>query len=158
MFRHQPHSNARNRWLALVGGTVAIAALLYATDFTHMPMMVASFAATCVLLFAAPTAIVSQPINVIGGHMVSCAIGLLCAWAWPDSHIAAGLAVGLSITAMMALRVVNPPAGATALVAYTAGGGWWFFVFPVSVGSVALVLFAVAYHRATGGTYPLQTH
>jgi CBS-domain-containing membrane protein len=55
---------------------------------------------------------------------------------------------------MMLLRLVNPPAGATALVAYGSGAGWWFVAFPVAAGSVALVLFASLYHHVTGGVYP----
>lgn len=156
-FRHLPHTKLSTAALGGIGATLAITGLLYLSDFTHLAWFAAPFGASSVLLFAAPTAIVSQPINVVGGHMVSCLIGLLCWQFFPGSHLVAGLAVGLSISAMMLLRVVNPPAGATAFVAYTSGAGWWFFLFPSLLGSVALVAFAALYHRMTGGTYPLPT-
>lgn len=156
-FRHLPHATPRIVALAGLGAALAIAGLLFLSDATQLAWMVASFGATCVLLFAAPTAIVSQPVNVVAGHVVSSIIGLGLAHILPGSHILAGVAVGLSISVMMVFRIVNPPAGATALVAYTSAAGWWFLLFPVTAGSVGLVLFATVYHRMTGGTYPLPT-
>ena len=117
-------------------------------------MLVAPFGATCVLLFATPASPVSQPINVVGGHVLSAAIGLALHFLFPASFVAEGLAVGLAVSAMMLTRLVHPPAGATALVAYLTATSWWFILFPVAVGSVALVAIAAIYHRFTKATYP----
>lgn len=150
-----PASGWKAAAVACLGATVMISGVLYLGDVLKQTMMVASFGATAVLLFATPHSPVSQPINVVGGHMIAAAIGLLLAALWPDSHVLAGFAVGLSIAAMMVLRIINPPAGATGLVAYLTHPGWMFLLFPVLCGSVALVLFAMLFYRFRGVEYPL---
>ena len=154
-FRHMPASGWVAAGVAALGATLMIAGVLYLGDITQQTMMVASFGATAVLLFATPNSPVSQPINVVGGHVIAAAIGLTLAAILPDNHLLAGLAVGLSIAAMMLLRIINPPAGATGLVAYLTHPGWMFLLFPVLFGSVALILFATVFHRLRGVEYPL---
>lgn len=146
----------RHAFLAGLGAALVIAAVLHFGDVIQMPMMVASFGATAVLLFATPTSPVSQPANVIAGHVLSAFIGLCLVAIRPDNHMLAGLSVGLAIFAMMILRIVNPPAGATALVAYLTNPGWIFLLFPVLSGSIVLIALATVLHRLRDIEYPLQ--
>lgn len=155
-FRHMQASGLQSACLAGLGAAVVIAAVLHLGDVFQTPMMVASFGATAVLLFATPTSPVSQPVNVIAGHAVSALIGLCLVAIRPDSHILAGLSVGLSIAAMMVLRIVNPPAGATGLVAYLTHPGWSFLLFPVIAGSIVVIALATVLHRLRGIEYPLH--
>ena len=107
----------------------------------------APFGATCVLFFSVPTSPLSQPINVIAGHLISTAIGLALHTFLPFSWWAIGLAVGLAIVAKAALRVTHPPAGADPLVVFLDNPGWDYLDFPVFTGSIALILIAWIFHR-----------
>ncbi len=152
--RHLPHSTWPTALLAGVGSAVGIGLLGYVSEITTFIMLVAPFGATCVLLFGMPASPVSQPVNVVAGHILAATIGIALHFLFPSSFIAEGLSVGLAVSGMMLLRIIHPPAGATALVAYLTATSWWFVLFPVAVGSVALVLVAAIYHRFTKITYP----
>lgn len=152
--RHQPPVPTHTAVIAGLGGAIAIAALALVTDYLTLALLIAPFGASCVLLFAAPSAPLSQPANVVAGHVLSAAIGLGVFASMPAGVMASGLAVGLAVAAMLACRIVHPPAGATALVAATAKSVS-FLLFPVLAGAVALVALATAYHRIVGNVYPL---
>jgi CBS-domain-containing membrane protein len=151
---HLPHSHWQKAVLAGLGTALSIGLLGYFSEITTFVMLVAPFGASCVLMFGMPASPVSQPINVVGGHVFSAAIGLALHFMFPGSIVAEGLAVGLAVAGMMLLRIVHPPAGATALVAYLTATSWLFLFFPVLVGSVVLVAIAALYHRVTRATYP----
>ena len=153
--RHLPKPQPKFVLIAGLGAAIAIGILAIAGDLTKIGLLVAPFGASCVLLFAAPAAPFSQPINVVAGHFVSALIGLAVFIFVPFGLLTGALAVGLAVAAMMALRVTHPPAGATALVA-GAAASWVFLIFPVLMGSLALVLIALAYHRFSGNIYPTK--
>jgi len=152
--RHLPHSTWPMALLAGLGSALGVGLLGYLSEITTFIMLVAPFGATCVLLFASPASPVSQPVNVVAGHVLGAVIGLLLHFIMPGSFIAEGLSVGLAVSAMMLLRIVHPPAGATALVAYLTATSWWFVLFPVAVGSIGLVIIAAIFHPVTKVTYP----
>lgn len=59
------------------GGAAGIFILSQLSYLTTVPWLMAPFGATCVILFAASASPFAQPRNVIGGHTVSAAIGLI---------------------------------------------------------------------------------
>lgn len=139
------------RLLSVAGGLLAIYLLFLLSsallDPSSSTLMVASMGASAVLLFAVPHGALSQPWPLIGGHLISAAIGVSCAQWIGDPGLAAALAVGLAIGAMYYLHCLHPPGGATALVAVIGGEGihqlgYGFILTPV-LGNVA-VLLAVA--------------
>lgn len=140
--------------LAGLGGVLAIAALRLMSDSAHMPLIMAPFGASCVLLFAVPGSPLSQPANVVGGHVVTTLVGLIMRLWLPDDWWALAFAVGLAIAVMVALRVTHPPAGANPLVVFATDPGFGFLVLPVLAGSLFLVALAVTFHRLTGQAYP----
>jgi CBS-domain-containing membrane protein len=152
--RHQPKAHPRTALFAGLGAALAIGGLAFVNDVIGLAMLMAPLGASCVLLFAAPQSPLSQPANVIGGHVLSGVVGLGLHFALPGSFWMAGLAVGAAVAAMVYLRVVHPPAGATALVAYLTAVSWSFLLFPVALGSVALVAVATFYHRLLRTPYP----
>jgi CBS-domain-containing membrane protein len=154
LYRHQPSPSMRTAVLAGLGAAIAVALLAFANDKVGLAMLMAPLGASCVLLFGAPAAPFSQPINIVVGHMMSAAIGLVLHSIMPGQFFVAGIAAGIAVTAMMAFRVVHPPSGATALVAYLTATSWSFLVFPVAVGSLVLVAIATIYHRVVGTAYP----
>lgn len=154
--RHQPEVHVRVALLAGAGAALAITLLGLLAQWSGLAWLAAFFGASCVLLFAAPAAPFSQPANLVGGHCVSALVGVALAAALPGEFWVAGMAVGLSVSAMMWLRVVHPPAGGTVLVAYLTQAGWGFVLFPVLAGSLVLVAFAWGYHSLAGAKYPLS--
>ncbi len=155
LYRHQPKPILRAIVLAGIGTSLAVAILAAISQFGSISLLVAPFGATCVLLFTAHSSPLSQPINVVGGHFVSACVGFLCHIILPSNFVMDGLAVGLAVMAMMALRVVHPPAGATAMIAYFNTTSWMFLFFPILIGSIVLVGLAMVYHAVTKTVYPL---
>jgi len=86
-----------------------------------MVYIVPSMGASAVLLFAVPHSALGHLWNVIGGHLISSAIGVACYQRLPSNGIAAGASVGLAIGAMYYTRCIHPPGGATALAAVIGG-------------------------------------
>lgn len=156
LFPRQVMTTHRERIISGLGGVLAI--FLTAWIASHalgpvvMPFMIASMGASTVLLLGAPHSPFSQPWSFVGGHLVSALIGVFCATEVPNFHMAAGLAVGLSITAMYYLRCLHPPGGATALLAVIGdqaihGMGYGFVLMPVLANVGVLLLAALLINR-----------
>lgn len=132
-----------------LGILMLVAASRAVTADDHLPYVVASMGASAVLLFAAPHGKLSQPWNLIGGHLVSALIGVSCAQAIADPQLAAALAVGLAISAMYYLRCIHPPGGATALIAVVGGPsiqglGYGYLWAPVGINLMLILVAALA--------------
>jgi len=140
---------------ATAGAFIAIAVLLYLTDITGYLLIMASFGASCVLLFALPEAPLAQPKNVIGGHMITALVGLLVAHFLPISPLVIALAVGIGIGLMVLTGTTHPPAGGNPLIILLAmpNADWLFLLFPVLSGTILLVIIASLYHPFTTKAY-----
>jgi len=124
-----------------------------------LPLLVAPMGASAVLLFALPSSPLAQPWSIIGGNLISAAIGVACAQWIADPMLAASLAIAASIGAMIALRCVHPPSGAVALTAVLGGPmihaeGYRFLLAPIGINSLLLLIVAVVFHNLTQHRYP----
>lgn len=142
--------------LAGLGGFIAIAGLGLISMSSHTALLIAPFGATCVLLFTLPSSPLSQPINVIGGHVVCTLTGLTLHSFLPDQWWAVAIAVGVAIALMALLRVTHPPAGADPVVVFATSPHFFYIISPVVVGAILLVIIAIIYHRLSGVAYPLK--
>ena len=154
--RHQPQIPVSKAAIAGLGGLIAIGTAGALTGLVGAPLLMAPFGATCVLLFSVPQSPLSQPANVIGGHLVSALIGLALAAFLPDAWWAVGLAVGLAIMAMAVFRVTHPPAGANPLVVFALQPGFEFAIVPVLIGAILMTAIAVVFHRISRTPYPMD--
>ena len=138
-----------------VGGFLAIGALAVLGSRFDVLLLLGSFGASCVLLFGFPDAPFSQPVNVVGGHVICATLGLAAFhWIGPQPW-SLGLAVGCSIAVMMATRTVHPPAGSNPVIVFLGHSGWGFLVFPVLGGAVVLILIAWLFNNVVRKTpYP----
>ena len=107
-------------------------------------------AASAVLLFAAPHSALGQLWNVIGGHLISAAIGVTCARYLPGG-IAAAASVGLAIGVMYYARCLYPPGVATAFSAVIRGPhihalGYEYILTPIAINTVTILLVAVLFN------------
>lgn len=148
----------REQWRIIVGaglGILLTGALSRWCAPAGAAWLIAPIGASTVLAFAIPSSPLAQPWSIVGGNTLSALAGTVCAWLVPDLGLAAALAVSLAIGAMLLARCVHPPGGAAALLVVLSNHPSWSFVaFPVLFNSVLLVLAAMAYHSATGHTYP----
>jgi len=111
---------------------------------TELPLIIASMGASAVILFAVSSSPMAQPWPLVGGHLVSAIIGVSCYKFVPNILLAAPLAVALAITAMLYLRCLHPPGGATALIAVIGGEsihtlGFQFIIIPVALNTVIML-------------------
>ncbi len=143
--------------LSGLGGFVVIFLLAQASASLHIALLIAPFGASCVLVFALPHSPLAQPRNVIGGHVLSAAVGV-CAYAFfGTAPWSSALAVGLAIALMELTGTLHPPAGADPIVALLAKAGWTFILSPVLAGAVLIVVVAFAYHRILSQRpYPIR--
>jgi len=138
-----------------LGGMITIALLAEAGTASNLPLLIAPFGASCALVFGAPASPLAQPRNVIGGHLISTALGLLAAVLIGVPSLAMAVGVGLAIAGMLLTDTLHPPAGADPIVVVLAHATWSFLLTPVLAGVLSIVLMGVIYHRAlTGLAYP----
>jgi CBS-domain-containing membrane protein len=114
-----------------------------------MVYIVPSVGASVVLLFAVPHSALGELWNVIGGHLISSAIGVACYQWLPSSGIAAGASVRLAIGAMYYTSCIHPPGSATALVAIIDGQNIHALGYRISL----LQLQSILQPFSPGGTF-----
>jgi len=162
LIRLSRHST-QSLWAGLGGAIALLLILLTSSLFVHQPLatlLVASMGASAVLLFAAPSAPLSQPWNLLGGQVLSALVGVTCAQFVEQPWLSAALAVGISILLMGLLACTHPPGGATALSAVVGGPGisalgYQYVLTPVLLNSMIILGVALLFHRPTR-TYPLR--
>ncbi|MEP7453953.1 HPP family protein [Phyllobacterium sp. SB3] len=130
-----------------LGGLLAVYLLATIAAIWNTPLLIAPFGASCVLIFAIPQSPLAQPHNVIGGHLLSSATGLIALATLGTSPIACGLAVGFAIAAMQFTDTLHPPAGADPIVVILAGASWHFLLTPVLAGTATIIVVATLYHK-----------
>jgi len=116
-----------------------------------------SFGSTALILFVFHESEFAKAKNVFFGHLISIIIGILFNQYMGISTISLGLSVGLSVTAMMYLRVVHPPAAANPLIALFADVSYDFILFPVVSGSIVLIVMSSFINRTILGRKPKKT-
>ena len=61
--------------------------------------------------------------------------------------LAVGLAVGIAVMLMMALKVTHPPAGGNTIVVMLAQDSFQYLIFPIMVGAITIIIGGVIYNR-----------
>jgi CBS-domain-containing membrane protein len=155
--RHEPGGIRPYQIKAGIGAAIAIIALGLIAHFTGRPLLLAPFGASSVLLFGQPRSPLAQPVNVLGGYLVASLSSFVLLGLFPGSLVAAGIAVGLSITIMLMLRISHPPAGAVPLVVMVSPLGVGLLLESVMAGAAMLVILAIAFHHLPPRqTFPLD--
>lgn len=144
--RHEPHGRTLAHLKSGAGALVGMTAVGALAALTGLPLLLAPFGATAVLLFGQPDSALAQPANVFGGYVIAALVSSLMLGLLPPTWWIATIAVGVVIAMMLALRVTHPPAGAVPLVAFSTHMHPEL-LFAVTLGGAAcLVLVAVLHH------------
>jgi len=137
-------------WIGAFLGIASVAFVNYNIfKGTDLVMIIGSFGASAVLIYAAIRSPLAQPRNLIGGHVISAIIGvtaynLLHSFMW----LAAAVAVATAIAAMHATKTLHPPGGATALIAVIGSQkihnlGYLYAIIPAGFGAVIMLIIAL---------------
>ena len=151
--------NGRERLRMASGAGVGIlltALLCHAAGLTgSLSWIIAPMGASAVLVFGVPASPLAQPWAVVGGNTVSALIGVACAQWIAPVDVAAAFAVALAIGAMLGLRCLHPPGGATALLMALGGvTDPQAVLHPVLLNSLLLTLCGIAWNNLTRRAYP----
>jgi CBS-domain-containing membrane protein len=142
-----PRESMATMVLAALGCFIAIGTVLTLSSALSVVLLLGSFGASCVLAFGFPDSPFAQPRNIVGGHFVSCLVGLGFVAVFGAQPWVAAAAVAAAITLMMWLDVVHPPAGSNPLLVYLLQPGWGFAFFPTLAGAVLIVCVALVYNN-----------
>ncbi|KAG0306879.1 hypothetical protein BGZ98_001532 [Dissophora globulifera] len=165
--KHTPTQKPPSRIAVLISTFIAsftaisvVAALTFNAQWfvdRNVPVIAGSFGASAVLMYGAIESPLSQPRNVIIGHLMSSLIGvslfklfnMLSAATFVKLHwLLCSLAVSVSLFCMQVTHTVHPPASATALIAVTGGQtiydlGYWFVLSPIALGIAIMMVVAL---------------
>ena len=159
-------------WPPLLGGVgagVTIGILAYITFQSTLAgsvyglWLAASFGSSVVVVFGYPENEFAQPKNVLLGHILCAFIGILFVILFKISQdrtiffLAIGLAVGIAVMLMMALKITHPPAGGNTIVVMLTQDSFQFLIFPILVGAITIIIGGVVYNRfILKKNYPLK--
>ncbi|MBV6343043.1 HPP family protein [Candidatus Magnetobacterium casense] len=137
-------------WVGAFWGISAVALLHYKVfKGMDMMMLIGSFGASAVLIYAAIKSPLAQPRNLLGGHILSGLVGV-AAYNIFGGHLwlAAPMAVATAIAVMLATKTLHPPGGATALIAVIGGAdvhaqGFLYALIPAGSGAIIMLLVAL---------------
>lgn len=147
-----PRVSSKEIFWSWIGSFLGIAAIAWLNGMffegLDLSLMIGSFGASAVLAYGAVRSPLAQPRNLVGGHLVSALVGVIC-WKLLNHNmwLAESMAVATAIAAMHATRTLHPPGGATALIAVIGSPaihklGFLYVIFPATIGP--LILLAVA--------------
>lgn len=144
------HQQAVKRREVLLSTLIALLAMTLVTWISYRflgdgaaPFIVASMGASTVLLAAVPSSPMNRAWPLLGSHLICAVIGVTCAQYIPSLLVAIPLAVATAILAMLLLRCLHPPGGATAMLSVLAVSqesqlGYQFVLTPVLLNAVVL--------------------
>lgn len=162
---HPSQTSIAEKLRSCLAGGIGVVLLMSALH--HLPqsgfplLFVASMAASATLLYAIPHSPLSQPWNLVGGHLVSALAGVACSLYIPEPTLAAGAAVGVAILLMELLSCLHPPSTATAILMVLGNSqlhemNWHWAIAIVAVNVGLSLLLALAINGLLGRRYPMH--
>ena len=135
--------NKRKLIITAIGSLIGIGIVTFISDEYSAPLLIASFGATAVLIYAIPESPLARPKNVFFGHLISAIVGVLCFLFLGGEWYSMTIAVTLAIVLMAITNTLHPPGGATSLACVMSSATLSFILMPVMVG--VSIMMCVAY-------------
>ncbi len=148
-------------WTGSFSGIAAVAFI--SSNFFEsgdLTLIIGSFGASAVLIFAAIRSPLAQPRNLIGGHVLSAITGVSSYQMMGDTWMASAFAVSSAIAVMLITDTLHPPGGATALIAVIGSEeihnlGYLYVLVPTLAGALIMLVIALLVNNlAKGRKYP----
>lgn len=141
--------------IASLGAFLCISIIAFIHSFDAFNIwLIPPFGATMVLVMAVHESPLAQPKNIFFGHILSAASGVLIYSILGMSFLTIGLAVAVSVWAMMVTKTIHPPAGANPIIVIMGGKGLSFILLPVATGAIIIILFAIIFNKLLKRNYP----
>ncbi|WP_338472397.1 HPP family protein [Niallia sp. XMNu-256] len=132
--------------ISATGVFLAVSIICLLAVYFNYPMVIGPLGASCVLVFIAHSGPLSQPRQVIGGHILSTITGLLIWSIFGKSLFIIMISLVVVLILMSLTNTIHPPAAASALVAINFETGWGYLI-PIIIGVLFLVLLAILYNN-----------
>ncbi|KAA9028426.1 HPP family protein [Niallia endozanthoxylica] len=132
--------------ISATGGLIAMIIISILAVSLGYPMVLGPIGATCLLVFAIHEGPFSQPLPVIGGHFISTFAALLLWSLFGKSPVIIGITLAIAVFLMFILKVVHPPAAASAVVAINTQPGW-DYLFMIVFCSILVIAISVIYNN-----------
>ena len=136
-------------FLALIFTTITIGILTLLTYKTNFGLfLIASFGSSMVLLYGYPESPFAKPKNILFGHLVTSAIGILFYNFLPlPIYISIPLAVGLGVGLMILLDVTHPPAGGNPIIVILGSVSFDYLFSPILTGCLIIIVFGIILNK-----------
>ena len=136
-------------FLALIFTTITIGILTLLTYKTNFGLfLIASFGSSMVLLYGYPESPFAKPKNILFGHLVTSAIGILFYNFIPlPIYISIPLAVGLGVGLMILLDVTHPPAGGNPIIVILGSVSFDYLFSPILTGCLIIIIFGIILNK-----------
>ena len=141
--------------ISALGAFLCISLIAFINSYDDFNIwLIPPFGATMVLVMAVHESPLAQPKNIFFGHILSALSGVLIYFFLGMSFLSIGLAVAISVWAMMITKTIHPPAGANPIIAILGGKGISFILLPVAAGALIIIIFAMLYNKILKRNYP----
>ncbi|MEV5607581.1 HPP family protein [Streptomyces sp. NPDC052225] len=152
----RPHPLHVLRTTVFASGTLLL--LVAVGVVLRQPLLIPPLAASAALVHSAPGLPISQPRNLVAGHLTAAVIGYGTLAAAGSNGWSAAVAAGLSVGAMMLTHLSHSPAVATAVIVVLQAPHPLPFLPLLGLASVLLVLIGLLPGRVGGHPvrYPLS--
>ena len=146
---------AKEPIISALGAFLCISLIAFINSYDDFNIwLIPPFGATMVLVMAVHESPLAQPKNIFFGHILSALSGVLIYFFLGMSFLSIGLAVAISVWAMMITKTIHPPAGANPIIAILGGKGLSFILLPVATGALIIIVFAIIYNKILKRNYP----
>ncbi len=134
--------------IAGLSASIIIGVLAYLSFETSTGFwLMFSFGSTTLIILIFFESEFAQPRNVFFGHLLGIIIGIFFNEFMGMSFLTLGLSVGSTITLMMYLKIIHPPAAANPLIALFADVSLEYIVLPVMAGSIVIIFLSLIINK-----------
>jgi CBS-domain-containing membrane protein len=132
--------------ISATGGLIAMIIISAVAVMVGFPMVLGPMGASCLLIFAAHAGPFSQPRHIMGGHFIATITALTIWDIFGRSHVTMAITLAVVLFLMLILKMVHPPAAASAMVAINTQAGWGFLL-TIVICSLILLAISVFYNN-----------